>query len=84
VVGNQTRRDESKQRLVNWITKHSVDVVAIGTGAACRQAEQLVSDTISEHLQEHKVRYVMVNEAGASIYSTSEMGREALECINTM
>ena len=78
VVGNQTRRDESKQRLVNWITKHSIDVVSIGTGAACRQAEQLVSDTISEHLQDHKVRYVMVNEAGASIYSTSEIGREEL------
>ena len=78
VVGNPTRRDESKQKLVDWIKQNSVDVVAIGNGAACRQTEQMVSDAIAEHLQDHKVRYVMVNEAGASIYSTSEIGREEL------
>ncbi len=78
VVGNHARRDESKQRLVDWIQKYDIDVVGIGNGAACRQAEQLVSDAISEHLSAHKVQYVMVNEAGASIYSTSEIGREEL------
>ena len=78
VVGNQSRHEDSAQRLVDWINKYSIDIIAIGNGAACRQAEQLVSDTISKHLQDHKVRYVMVNEAGASIYSTSEIGREEL------
>lgn len=78
VVGNATRRDESKQKLVSWIKQHSVDIVAIGNGAACRQTEQMVSDAIAEHLLDHKVRYIMVNEAGASIYCTSEIGREEL------
>ncbi len=78
VVGNQSRRDESKLKIVEWVKKYSIDIIAVGTGAACRQAEQLVSDSISEQLADHNVRYVMVNEAGASIYSTSEIGREEL------
>lgn len=78
VVGNQSRRDESKQKIVDWVKKHKVDVIAIGNGAACRQTEQMVSDVIGEHLKDLQVRYVMVNEAGASIYSTSEIGREEL------
>jgi uncharacterized protein len=78
VVGNQNRRDESIQKIVNWVKTHNVDVIAIGNGAACRQTEQMVSDVIGEHLKDNQVQYVMVNEAGASIYSTSEIGREEL------
>lgn len=78
VVGNQNRRDESKQKIAEWVKKYNVDVIAIGNGAACRQTEQMVSDVIGEQLSDHQVRYVMVNEAGASIYSTSEIGREEL------
>jgi uncharacterized protein len=78
VVGNQTRRDESKQKLAGWVKQHSIDLIAIGNGAACRQTEQLVSDLIAEELQEFKTSYTMVNEAGASIYSTSEIGRSEL------
>ncbi len=78
VVGNQTRREEGKQKLVDWIKNNRVSVIAIGNGAACRQAEQLVSDIISEHFANGDVRYAMVNEAGASVYSTSEIGREEL------
>ncbi len=75
VVGNQTRRDESKQKLAVWVKQYKVDLIAIGNGAACRQTEQLVSDLIADELQEFKTTYTMVNEAGASIYSTSEIGR---------
>ncbi len=75
VVGNQTRRDESKQKLAVWVKQHHVDLIAIGNGAACRQTEQLVSDLIADELQDLKTTYTMVNEAGASIYSTSEIGR---------
>ena len=49
VVGNQTRKDESKTRIRDWVKAHSVDVIAIGNGAACREVEQMVSDTIAEH-----------------------------------
>ena len=78
VVGNQARRDESKQKIADWVKKFNVDVIAIGNGAACRQTEQMVSDTIAEQLQDLKTTYAMVNEAGASIYSTSEIGREEM------
>jgi uncharacterized protein len=78
VVGNQQRRDESKTRIRDWAIKHSVDIIAIGNGTACREVEQMVSDTIGEHLAEHQVQYSIVNEAGASIYSTSEAGREEM------
>lgn len=78
IVGNQTRRDESKEKIRDWVKAHSVDIIAIGNGAACREVEQMVSDTIAEFLQDETVQYAVVNEAGASVYSTSETGREDL------
>ena len=78
VVGNQTRKDDSIKRIRDWVMAHSVDVIAIGNGAACREVEQLVSDTIAEHLQDSQVQYAIVNGAGASVYSTSEIGRAEL------
>ncbi len=78
VVGNQKRRDESKQKLIDWLNQHRANVIAIGNGAACRQTEQLVSDLLAENPDQSKIKYVMVNEAGASIYSTSEIGREEM------
>ena len=78
VVGNVTRREEGVAKITAWVQKHSVDVITIGNGAACRQTEQMVSDLIAKHFKEDSVQYVMVNEAGASIYSTSEIGREEL------
>ena len=78
VVGNQKRRDESKEKLVAWVKQLGVQVIAIGNGAACRQTEQLVSDMIGGSPEDSKVKYVMVNGAGASAYSTSEIGREEL------
>jgi uncharacterized protein len=76
IVGNQTRQDESKTNIRDWVKKHSIDIIAIGNGSACREVEQMVSDTIAEHLSDDKVQYTVVNEAGASVYSTSEIGRE--------
>lgn len=78
VVGNQARRDENRQKLSGLIRRHSIHVVAIGNGAASREAEQLVSDAITRDLADLQVQYVLVNEAGASVYSTSELGKEEL------
>ena len=79
VVGNQTRRDESKKKVAELAKQYEIDLIAIGNGAACREAEQMVSDCIAAHFADHPaMRYVMVNEAGASVYSTSEVGREEL------
>ncbi len=78
VVGNQQRRDENRKKLAELVTQHEIGIVAIGNGAACRQVEQMVSDAIAGELAGTDLRYVVVNEAGASIYSTSEIGKEEL------
>ena len=78
VVGNKQRRDESKLKIRDWVKNLKVEVIAIGNGSGCRQVEQMVSDSISELLSDSDVRYIIINEAGTSIYSTSEIGREEL------
>lgn len=78
VVGSQSQRQAGREKLVDLITKHEVTVVAIGNGTACRESETLVADVIANELSERDVAYTIVNEAGASVYSTSELGREEL------
>jgi uncharacterized protein len=68
------RRDEAKAKLCDLITRHNLNVVAIGNGTACRETEEFVSELIREKLPE--LAYVIVNEAGASVYSASTIGRE--------
>ena len=51
-------------------------MVAIGNGTACRETETLVAEIIASELADEGVAYVIVNEAGASVYSTSPIGRE--------
>ena len=75
----KSRRPEHK--LAEFIREQNVTVIAIGNGTACRQTEQLVAEIIGSELQDQDVHYVVVNEAGASVYSTSEIGREEFpEC----
>lgn len=71
---NISRRDRSKILLAELCNKHGVDVIAIGNGTACRETEELIAEMIAEgHIN---IPYVIVNEAGASVYSTSTVGRE--------
>src|SRR5207249_7205065 len=67
-------REEAKSRLEELIRKHQLNVIAIGNGTACRETEELVSELITEKLPD--LVYVIVNEAGASVYSASPIGRE--------
>ncbi len=78
IVGNKQRVKQGRAKLVEMIRQHELTVVAIGNGTGCRQTEQLVSDVIANELQELDVAFVIVNEAGASVYSTSALGREEL------
>jgi uncharacterized protein len=78
VVGSEKRRQQGQQRLVDLINNHPVTVIAIGNGAGCRATEQLVSELIANQFADRHIRYVIVNQAGASAYSTSELGREEL------
>ncbi|MCC6417183.1 MAG: RNA-binding transcriptional accessory protein [Gemmataceae bacterium] len=68
-----SRRDEAKGKVHDLIKKHNLNVIAIGNGTACRETEEFVSELIAERLPD--LAYVIVNEAGASTYSTS-YGRE--------
>jgi uncharacterized protein len=76
VVGGDEQKAEARTKLINLIREHQASVVAIGNGTACRQTEQLVAEIIGNELSDQDVHYVVVNEAGASVYSTSEIGRE--------
>jgi uncharacterized protein len=78
IVGKEERRAAGRQMLVGLIGKHNLSVVAIGNGTACRETEKVVAAVITEDLQGRDVAYLFVNEAGASVYSTSELGREEL------
>lgn len=65
---------ESKKKLLDLIDKYNVDVIAIGNGTASRESEALVADTIKSAKRD--VKYIMVNEAGASVYSASKLAIE--------
>ncbi|HWL08869.1 MAG TPA: Tex family protein [Planctomicrobium sp.] len=73
-ITDPTALERAEKKLVDLIKKYDAEVLAIGNGTASREAQELVSSTISKH--ELKCRYVVVNEAGASIYSASEVGRD--------
>ncbi|MBM7623881.1 Tex family protein [Sporohalobacter salinus] len=64
---------EAKQLLKEVIKDYDIDLIAIGNGTACRETEELVADIINDF--ELDVQYVIVNEAGASIYSASEVAQ---------
>ncbi len=70
----QNKYEESKKKLLELIDKHQVDIIAIGNGTASRESESLVSDTIKS--SKRKVKYIIVNEAGASVYSASKLAIE--------
>ncbi|MFO0820986.1 MAG: Tex-like N-terminal domain-containing protein [Pirellulales bacterium] len=78
IIGPEQHRQLCRSRLVDVIRKHHLSVIAIGNGTACRETEQLVADILSSELRDEEVEYVIVNEAGASVYSTSPIGREEL------
>jgi len=65
---------ESKKKLLELISKNNVELIAIGNGTASRESEQFVSALIKEN--NLAVKYIIVNEAGASVYSASELARK--------
>jgi uncharacterized protein len=79
VIGkDEERRKKARTRLADMVKQYHVSVIAIGNGTGCRETEQMVADCLAEELKDQDVAYVIVNEAGASIYSTSPLGREEL------
>jgi uncharacterized protein len=78
VLGGEEIRLQSRTLIADTIRRHSLSVIAIGNGTGCRECEQLVAEALSNELSGSGVVYVVVNEAGASVYSTSPIGREEL------
>jgi len=70
----QNKADEAKETLKNLISKYKVDIISIGNGTASKESEIFVADLIKE--LDRKVSYMVVNEAGASVYSASKLGAE--------
>lgn len=76
LVGKPGRKDEAKQKSLELIRKFELTVVAVGNGTACRESEDFFAELLETELKGQGVAYVIVNEAGASVYSTSQTGRE--------
>ena len=72
----QSKVDEAKYTLIQLINKHKVDVISIGNGTASKESEIFVAELIKSPLLKHKVSYIVVSEAGASVYSASKLGAE--------
>src|SRR5699024_4892750 len=69
----QLKIEETKIKLKELIKKYNVNVVTVGNGTASRETEQVVAEMLQEI--DEDVSYIIVNEAGASVYSASEVGR---------
>ncbi len=78
VVGGAEKREAAGRRVVELVQAHACSVIAIGNGAAARETEALVAELVAGELAPLDVGYSIVNEAGASVYSTSPYGREEL------
>ena len=72
--------DGAKKELLKLINKDEIDMIAIGNGTASRESEMFVADMIKEAGRD--VQYVIVSEAGASVYSASKLATEEYPDIN--
>ncbi len=70
----QNRVEDAKKVLKNLISKYQVSLISLGNGTASRESEQVIVELLKEIPQ--KVSYVIVNEAGASVYSASKLATE--------
>ncbi|MCF6465259.1 Tex family protein [Clostridium sp. Cult2] len=70
----QNQVDKAKKELKDLIDRYGVEIIAIGNGTASRETEMIIAEMVQEI--DKKVSYIIVNEAGASVYSASEIGQE--------
>ena len=66
--------EEAKKIVLNLIDKYNIDIIAIGNGTASRESEAFIADVIKD--AKRKVEYIIVSEAGASVYSASKTAIE--------
>lgn len=73
---NDSKIKAAKNKILDLIKKYNVDLISLGNGTASRESEKLIVEWIKE--TKRKVSYIITNEAGASVYSASEMGAKEL------
>ena len=76
----QNDEEGAKKTLLDLINKYHIDIIAIGNGTASRESEMFVAEMIKE--VKHDICYVIVSEAGASVYSASKLATEEYPDIN--
>ena len=67
-------KDKAKKAIIRLIEKDNVDIISIGNGTATKESEIFIADVIRS--LDREVKYVIVNESGASVYSASKLGAE--------
>ncbi len=68
------KKNEATKIILSILKKYNIEIITIGNGTASRETEQFIADTLK--MQNEKIYYVIVNEAGASVYSASDIARE--------
>ena len=71
---DDNKKQQAAQTIFRLVAKHGVEIIAIGNGTASRETEMFIAEVIKQTKLD--VQYVIVNEAGASVYSASELARE--------
>ncbi len=74
--GSAERRSKAIGKIAELIEKFNITVIAIGNGTGCRETETAVSKMIAERFADKDLAYIVVNEAGASVYSASPLAKE--------
>ncbi len=70
----QNKVEEAKKTVTNLIKKYGITLISVGNGTASRESEMIIVDMLKEY--NGKVQYIIVNEAGASVYSASKLATE--------
>lgn len=70
-----SKKDEAENKVMGIIEKYKVEMIAIGNGTASRETEEFIAETLKK-LGGSDTYYMIVNEAGASVYSASDLARE--------
>lgn len=74
----QKQKAEALRTLSDLINKHGISLITIGNGTASRETEQLIAELIQAQFKDKALHYLMVNEAGASVYSASPLAKAEL------
>ncbi len=76
------KTEEAKKIISKMVDKYKIDVIAIGNGTASRESEQFIAETLKT--VKHECKYIIISEAGASVYSASKLAAEEFPDFDVM